>query len=340
MPANKNALLRYKTIDRCLRNRFREWTLEDLIEACSDALYEYSGKDDYVSRRTIQTDIQRMRSSELGYNAPIVVYDNKYYTYSDPDYSITDTPLSDSDLQQMADAVDILKQLSGFSSFSGMEDIVGRLEDHLNAVRHNHRTVISFESNGLLRGLHNITPLYESILSRTCVKIAYKPFRSDTVQEFVFSPCLLKEWHNRWFVFGKAKGGKNISNLALDRIQSISGCAGETYEEDENFDPDTWFNDFVGVTKGAGCKANVKFLASPSEAPYIETKPVHSSQTVLRRNPDGTVLFQLEVIPNFELEQALLDFDEGVKVVAPASLVLRMRERLRKAAAQYGKYRK
>ena len=340
MPANKNALLRYKTIDRCLRNRSREWTLEDLIEACSDALYEYSGKDDYVSRRTIQTDIQRMRSSELGYNAPIVVYDNKYYTYSDPDYSITDTPLSDSDLQQMADAVDILKQLSGFSSFSGMEDIVGRLEDHLNAVRHNHHLVISFESNGLLRGLHNITPLYESILSRTCVRIAYKPFRSDTVQEFVFSPCLLKEWHNRWFVFGKAKGGKNISNLALDRIQSISGCAGETYEEDENFNPDTWFNDFVGVTKGAGCKANVKFLASPSEAPYIETKPVHSSQTILRRNPDGTVLFQLEVIPNFELEQALLDFDEGVKVVAPASLVLRMRERLRKAAAQYGKYRK
>ena len=93
MPANKNALLRYKTIDRCLRNRSREWTLEDLIEACSDALYEYSGKDDYVSRRTIQTDIQRMRSSELGYNAPIVVYDNKYYTYSDPDYSITDTPV-------------------------------------------------------------------------------------------------------------------------------------------------------------------------------------------------------------------------------------------------------
>ena len=88
----------------------------------------------------------------------------------------------------MADAVDILKQLSGFSSFSGMEDIVGRLEDHLNAVRHNHHLVISFESNGLLRGLHNITPLYESILSRTCVKIAYKPFRSDTVQEFVFSP--------------------------------------------------------------------------------------------------------------------------------------------------------
>ena len=33
MPANKNALLRYKTIDKCLRNRARRWTLEDLVEA-------------------------------------------------------------------------------------------------------------------------------------------------------------------------------------------------------------------------------------------------------------------------------------------------------------------
>lgn len=43
MPVNKNALLRYKTIDRCLRNKYRRWTLDDLVEACSDALYEMEG---------------------------------------------------------------------------------------------------------------------------------------------------------------------------------------------------------------------------------------------------------------------------------------------------------
>ena len=40
MQANKNALIRYKTIDNCLRNRYRRWTLENLVEACSDALYD------------------------------------------------------------------------------------------------------------------------------------------------------------------------------------------------------------------------------------------------------------------------------------------------------------
>ena len=105
MPANRNALIRYKTIDNCLRDKYRRWTLEDLIDACSDALYEYEGITKGISRRTIQMDIQMMRSEKLGYNAPIVVYDNKYYKYENEDYSITNTPLSEQDLKVMSSGI-------------------------------------------------------------------------------------------------------------------------------------------------------------------------------------------------------------------------------------------
>ena len=97
MPANKNALIRYRTIDRCLRNRYRRWTLDDLVDACSDALYDMEGIAKGVSVRTVQGDLQIMRSDKLGYYAPIEVYDNKYYRYADPDYSITNTPVSTED---------------------------------------------------------------------------------------------------------------------------------------------------------------------------------------------------------------------------------------------------
>ena len=70
MPANKNALIRYKTIDNCLRNRYRRWTLDNLVEACSDALYDMEGITKGVCARTVQMDIQIMRSDKLGYNAP------------------------------------------------------------------------------------------------------------------------------------------------------------------------------------------------------------------------------------------------------------------------------
>ena len=111
MPANKNALIRYKTIDNCLRNRYRRWTLEDLVEACSDALYDMEGIRKGVSVRTVQYDIQMMRSDKLGYKAPIEVYNHKYYRYADKDYSITDMPMTQNDYEVMQEAVDMLRQL-------------------------------------------------------------------------------------------------------------------------------------------------------------------------------------------------------------------------------------
>lgn len=56
MPANKNALLRYKTIDNCLRNRQRRWTLQDLVDACSDALYDFEVIRKGISTRSVQLD--------------------------------------------------------------------------------------------------------------------------------------------------------------------------------------------------------------------------------------------------------------------------------------------
>lgn len=338
MPANKNALLRYKTIDNCLRNTGRRWTLEDLVQACSDALYEYTGKDEYLSTRTIQLDIQKMRSDELGYNAPIVVKDRKYYCYSDPDYSITNTPLSESDLRQMGDAVEVLKQLSGFAGFSGVEDIVGRLEDHLNAVRHSRKPVIYFEGNNRLKGIHFITPLYEAIVAKAPVRMTYQSFKARAPHTFVFSPYILKEFRNRWFVFGKGARDRYITNLALDRIISIEPAPKDSYIESPDFEPESYFKDIVGVTKIPGTMDRsclVRFWANEVHSPYIETKPIHESQMVAERREDGSVVFQLHACLNFELEKAFMEFGEGVKVLSPRSLQSRIRRRLQEALKLY-----
>ena len=135
MPVNRNALIRFRTLDNCLRNRFRKWTLDDLIDACSDALYEYEGIDKGISRRTIQADIQLMRSDKLGYNAPIIVVDKKYYTYEDKEYSITNIPLTDQDLNRLTEVVDVLRQFKGFSHFRELDGMVQKLEDKVHATK-------------------------------------------------------------------------------------------------------------------------------------------------------------------------------------------------------------
>lgn len=110
MPANKNALIRYRTIDNCLKNRYRRWTLDDLVLACCDALYDMEGIKKGVCARTVQMDMQIMRSDKLGYNAPIEVYDKIYYRYADPDYSISDMPLSIEDCKLLKKAITLLSE--------------------------------------------------------------------------------------------------------------------------------------------------------------------------------------------------------------------------------------
>ena len=134
MPANKNALIRYKTIDRCLRNKYRKWTLNDLVDACSEALYEMEGIDKGVSARTIQGDIQMMRSDKLGYYAPIEVYDNKYYRYSDPEYSITNTPISEDDYDLIVYAVSVIEEYSKHENIKKLIDVLTKVKDKLNVI--------------------------------------------------------------------------------------------------------------------------------------------------------------------------------------------------------------
>lgn len=136
MPANKNALIRYKTIDNCLRNRYRRWTLDDLVEACSNALYDMEGITKGVCARTVQMDIQIMRSDKLGYNAPIEVYDRIYYRYADPNYSITEMPLSIEDYKLIKRAIVLLESKTDANN----EDTV----KVLSKIQNRFKTILNF----------------------------------------------------------------------------------------------------------------------------------------------------------------------------------------------------
>lgn len=342
MPANRNTIVRYKTIDRMLRGG-RTVTLEELIDACQDAIERTIGFGS-VSKRTIQHDIQEMRySSALGYYAPIVVVDKKFYTYKDRSYSISKLQLSDADMRQLTEAVDLLKQMSGFAAFSEMEDVVNRLEDHVASMRFKKKPVILLEKNERLQGLHLITPIHDAITSRTALKIEYKPFRHPKPMTFTVSPYILKEFRNRWFLFGRKKQlpgipeNELLTNLALDRIVSIEE-SNEPYELDPSFKPEEYFRDIIGVTRMNGAnKETVRFVTDAREAAYIRTKPLHFSQREVDADEDGNVTFEIDVIINFELQRDIMGYGEHLTVLSPQHLADEIRSRAEKIAKNYEK---
>ncbi|GAB3575739.1 WYL domain-containing protein [Spirosoma luteolum] len=336
MPANRNALIRYKTIDACLRNRQRKWTLDALVDAVSAVLYDYEGIDKGISRRTIQADLQLMRSDKLGYYAPIIVQEKKYYTYDDPTYSITNLPLSESDLTRLNQAVDVLKQFRGFSHFDALQTVVQRLEDHVYVSATKTVSVIDFEKNEHLKGLHFLDVLYQAVVQQRPVQLTYQSFSARSPQSFPFHVWWLKEFKNRWFAVGVQDARRQVMNLALDRIQQVAPADPIDYLSRGPLDPETYYRHVVGVTVDEHLRVTqVKLLVNHAQAPYLETKPLHPSQRVLERRNDGVVLL-LDVQLNHELEREILSFGEAVTVLAPERLRKRIRHRLMQALNGYG----
>lgn len=75
-----------------------------------------------------------MRSDKLGYYAPIEVYDNKYYRYSDPEYSITNFPISDQDYNLIANAVQIIEKYKKDGEIDELDEILCKVKDKLSTL--------------------------------------------------------------------------------------------------------------------------------------------------------------------------------------------------------------
>ncbi|MDE6369713.1 MAG: WYL domain-containing protein [Muribaculaceae bacterium] len=340
MPLNRATLIRISTIDRCLQNRYRRWTINDLIDACTDALSEFEGRSNPVSRRTFQNDLALMRSDRLGYNAPIVVRDNKYYEYEDPDYSITHLPLNEEGLDALNSALDILRQLQGFPQLSSSIDTISKLNEQISRHTGTSAPAMDMERVPGYKGSQFIGVIYDAVRKQQTIRLEYQSFKARQSEVLTVYPYLLKEYRNRWFLIGEKASNRSpkVNIFALDRIHSVSFDKEHTFKKCVNFDPEHFFDDTIGVTKSIGDKARMVVIkVDHQQAPYVESKPLHNSQKVEQRFGDGSVQISLKVIINNELERLILGYGGHVEVIAPHEFRERIAESVRIAASHYDK---
>ena len=334
MSINKNALIRYQALDRCFRNPGRMYFWEDLLEECNKARLALDPSSDGIQRRQLFDDI-RFMESEAGWSIPLgrIRYGRKvYYRYEDLSFSISNQPLSDLEAEQIKSALQIFSRFSGTPQFEWVNEMIPMLESKFGLIKRENE-VIAFDSNVDLKGLHYITPIFNAIINKRVLSILYKDFKSSEPYEIVFHPYYLKQFNNRWFVFGLNAENKNSYwNLALDRIENISE-SNQTYIESQ-VDWDDYFYDIVGVTRPAGAKlVEIVLNFSPEVAPYVITKPIHPSQK--HRNEATGLEVKIKVIPNFELERLILSYGEQVKVISPLDFKERISQRLKSAGRLY-----
>ena len=335
MPTNLHALIRYRTIDECLTKHNRLWTWEDLAEACADKIYEYEGLDVIPSRRTIMYDIKSMRDGKLGYYAPIV-YDRgtHSYRYEDPDFSIQKFPLGKDDLFELQYALSILKNFRGFQNTSGIENIITKLEHTVTLQETSNQEVIHFDHSLNEPGQKWLHELYDFIQHENVIAIQYQPFYLDEPYTRIISPYILKEYDNRWFLICYDHKRSDIRNFALDRLLAIEKQP-IRFIRMSDFDPRRYFEDIIGVTLPKDNKIRkVTFKVSTDHAKYLITKPIHASQNIIESSSEF-VVFQIRVIPNFELESVLLSLGDQLEVRGPSALRQKISERVQKMHRRY-----
>ncbi len=338
MPLNRSTLIRISTIDRCLQNHYRRWTINDLIDACTDALAEYEGRNVPVSRRTFQNDLALMRSDRLGYNAPIVVKENKYYEYEDPDFSITHLPLNEEGLDALNSALDILRQLQVFPQLASSIDIISKLNEQISRQTGRYVPAMDMENVPGYRGAQFIGKIYDAVRKQQTLEIEYQSFKARKAEKIIVYPYLLKEYRNRWFLICEKSTNKapQVNIFALDRIHSVEIDLKHPFKKCVAFDPEHYFDDTIGVSRLLSDKPRrVLIKVDRQQAPYVESKPFHKSQTVEERYEDGSILISLKVVINNELERLILGYGGFVEVIAPQSLRDQVAKSVRIAASRY-----
>lgn len=336
MASNKHQIIRYNRLDRCFKNTGKEYSFQDLLDAVNEAILEYDPKSSGVQTRTLRKDINFMRS-EVGYNAPIETFKNssgkQIYQYSDKNFSINNSALNDTEAEQLKKAVSILQRFEGSPEFEWVNEIAPLLNDKFG-LKNSDQKVMSLETNIDYKGYEYITPIFNAIINKTVVLINYEPF-SKTNYQVTFHPYHLKQFNNRWFVFGYNEYNKIPHwNLALDRITGEIVKTNNKYLNDTT-DWTEYFDDIIGVSKDVNNKVEeVKLVFNKEQAPYIETKPIHWSQKS-KKLEDGSLEIRIKVMLNYELEMRILSFGEKVKVIEPQILVSKIIDRIKAQLSNY-----
>lgn len=335
MATNKNASIRYRALDKCFRDFHHRYFIEDLIEKCEEELESFNLTAS-VSRRQIFDDIRFMESF-AGWTIPLDrLKDGKktYYRYSDRNFSINKQPLTDEEALQLKTMIITLDRFRGLPSNEWVEDVISNLEWRFNLKGSNEK-VVSFEQNQNLKGLDKLNIVLDAASNHQPLHIVYKNYKEGGVEEdVVLHPYYVKQFNNRWFLFGLNQQRDQISNLALDRIVSICSTEEVRFIPNEGIDFEYYFDDIVGVTipKEEVKKEHVVLKFSKQRFPYVTSKPIHHSQDIIS---EEDCIISIDVRPNRELTAQLLSFGPDVEILSPDSVRDRISKKIEENFKKY-----
>lgn len=330
MAVTKNPFIRYKILDSCFRNPYKKFTKELLLEFLNEKLIElFDDESHCIKLRQMQDDIAFMKSTE-GWGIELAEdFDGKkrIFRYDDLNFSINNAPLNELELIEFQSAIQVLSQFEGMPQFEGIQEIIAKLRYDLQSDKQS-QPFIGFETNQDLKGMQHFSLLYNSVQKQIPLQITYQDFKAEQPYSFILHPYYLKQYNNRWFLFGLHEESMKADwNVAIDRIISIETISVK-FILNNTINWQDYFSDMIGVSKPIdGQIEEIILHFNQLTGKYMENKPLHETQKHKWLNPEKLEV-KIKVIPNYELERFILSYGESVSVLEPQHLKEKIKNRL------------
>lgn len=331
MPVDKQVLLRYRILNRCFRNPFILYTIDDLVKECNKALIKNDMKE--VAKRTVQKDIADLKLPpyRIKLDEDLKKGKMRAFRYTDTNYTLPIFRINDSERNKVLDAIRILdsKYFANDPLYDWARTFLAEVEG--GVFDDESSSVVSFQSNPDLEGLKHFRGLLQAITNKRVIVLSYSPFGKDAISVKVY-PYYLKQYNDRWYLIAQAFGYDTYSNYALDRIEGFEEIA-LPYKEPE-CDLNGYFEDVIGVTIPDEPAQDIIIKIYGNSANYVKTKPLHFTQTPVEEKDDYIVI-SINVKPNYELDSKILSFGPNMEVLSPASYRAHISEKIEAMNQKY-----
>lgn len=267
-----------------------------------------------VAERTIERDIQEIKN-QYGIHIRADRRKGGYYL---------DLP-ADEDLADFRQFIELLER----------RERLEFLTSAIDQVRHVSR-YLQLEQHPQMAGTDHLSVLWEALQTGRCVAFRYQKFSENPDSETLrrVEPSLLFEYRNRWYLDCYDLTAHQPRTFGLDRLHNLT-LTDQPIHTARNGQRTTDRRHVIGVTSPADAEPErVVLRVQATEANYLKTLPMHSSQQIIQETGDFTD-FALTVILNHELEREVLAFGELVEVLEPIALREKIRGRVSELLQQY-----
>ncbi len=317
---SKGESVPFQTFVQLLEKTFHRIENEDL---------PYSDPYGNLFRQDIKTirDIIKVPANEIDPDMLITEGSKRYtkYRYKVPGFSVMpylEYQYTQADYKKLEKALKILGNNLPTDVFERIEfALLSRIEYDYGRKEKS----IDYGENYRLRGRDRLPFIYKCI-NKTVLTVTYKTY-SDEKDNYLLHPYLLKQYNNRWFLFGyRPDKDDKYWCVPLDRIEDIK-AVDELEIDSRPKDYNAYFDDIIGTTRGMlledgridrrAEKISITLEITDKETwKRIITKPIHYSQKSTEYK-DGCARIELELIPNREFYNSLITVGKGISIIKP-----------------------